>query len=413
MLKGLRGIAMIQKFAGQFVKQWTFVLALTLSSASAALPVFSPLVLEVDGQFEVNPTFKTHARDIVNLAGLSYQVANEFDNTGQILTDQDHVLYQPFTSQGWQITPFTGKTGYSHDDVPGIIAYHSSYHILVVALHGSRNQADWMTNFDAFKVGNETHHLGIEGKLHRGFAVKTSQFKKDLLEKIENLLQSMTLEERETLAVFVTGHSQGAALAHLAGVTIVQFFKNYLKNDLGDEFDNSYQNKVQLYRLSAPRVLGDQEAYDDTTRLIGKHNDIRHNVQGDPVPSAVLGDSGRNVLGGIHSTLAAKVAGYKSSGYLAMQLALPTVLGNIASHTGYLIQNLYDKKKLLAGVLGALHLGSPQEDANKLGFAPDLIDLNTGKLLSQGQKYSEKVTSPRSKHLTRSLLNGVKSIFGF
>ena len=247
------------------------------------------------------------------------------------------------------------------------------------------------------KAGQNVHGLDIPGKLHRGFSIKTAQYRGSLLGKLNHILNNLSSDDRRNIQIFVTGHSQGAALAHLAGVVVAQHLGTVFPG-----YDNKQMNQVQIFRISAPRVIGNRESYDYTTRVLGKHNDIRQNVQGDPVPNTPAGSSagtaatflsgalGGGGMGGLFMRAVAPIvtdpfSDYLSTGYLAYQLAHDTIIRNISNSGDSGLYNIF----------ASLHLGStrvrPGEGAF---FDPKIVDLDTPRLLLQGKVHQENRFSP-------------------
>lgn len=336
---------------------------------------FPPLV-ELNG-FVINPVFQNNKRQIVHFDNLVYLVTRSWEENHRIPEDVVDPLFEEDRKKGWEIYPFIGKTGGTYPDVPGVVAYHRADALLVVALRGSQNNADWISNMDSIKADQKIHKLNIPGTLHRGFAIKVQQLQESLFAKIHGILTTLSADERERVSYFVSGHSKGAALAHLTGVVLAEELKQYY----GSSYDNTYSNKVQVFRLSSPRTVGNKEAYHYTTGVLGKHNDIHQYVQGDPVTVLPPGHIVESVVSHYAGDKFADLfAGFEDTGYLALQYAYPTMkenLNNTPKKSG--IKGFFSG---IVNLFGTVHYGSNRN--GKAVFEPSLVEMETSDLVRRG-----------------------------
>lgn len=284
------------------------------TSASEESAVHMPLVTDLGGgKFTVNPKANDLRQDMVNMSKLAFLMRKKDPTVPK--------LVKLFEDGGWEITPFKGKTGLNNsmDDEPGFVAYRKKDNTMIVTLRGSDSStqnpntpkadhvimefykkaaskvvksADWEVNFDAGMV--ETPH----GKMHRGFYNKAKAAHVSLMQIVARYIKKLSPKERESLQIFFTGHSQGAALAPVVAESVARELKS--KELLGPTFDNTKSNTIQVYVFSAPRSHGDQKALDHLYAVIGKHNIIRQNVVGmtanDPVTVIVPGKTATALL---------------------------------------------------------------------------------------------------------------------
>ena len=184
-------------------------------------------------------------------------------------------------------------------DIPGIISFDSENSVITVTIRGSIGTLacapDWITNAYSNPIdGSSVIHASFKGKVHGGFGIKLSLFKRSLSKALQKIIGGLNADQKENLRIVVTGHSQGGGLALLTGAWIASELKLQrgifgLPVEFILPFD---RNRVQLYRFSSPRSLADSAAFWHTNRLVGFENDIRHNASTDVVPSLPSKQSG-------------------------------------------------------------------------------------------------------------------------
>jgi hypothetical protein len=205
-------------------------------------------------------------------------------------------------------TPISGKTGkYKSntseqssldkdnfiEDIRGFTFYLPEKNTIVVALHGSRDQYDWLTNLDASLVDESDSGLKFNAnlsnvKVHRGFGRAVESLSQSLEKSIKDVLAEIKEESGQEAVerfkkegkILFTGHSQGAAVAALASI---YYTDKHAKDLFGPDYDNSKQNQIQTYVFSMPRVFAQKDCQ-AVNNFYGKHNIIRQNVWGDLVP---------------------------------------------------------------------------------------------------------------------------------
>lgn len=355
---------------------------------------FASLVNFQNGIPILNPIFKENLDFIIQSNLLSYQVGNIFANTKKIPLESDPI-YALFHDNGWITRPFEGVTGHDHPDLPGVFLYNIHRNVLIIAFHGTITAHDWITNHATDKVDQELHGLPVKGFLHRGYAKKVKKFEKQFFEVFDELYHSMSSENKSQLIIFLTGHSQGAALALLAGITLI----HRLTQDsyFGRNYSNSIQNRVQFYRLSAPRTSGDKKAHDSTSQYIGELNDIRHNVFYDPIANFPLGLLSDRLFWPTRffTNLFSNRVGYRSNGVLAIQKSsgnlwksLRKDLSEAKEHPKRTFFLIF--MKALKDSLGALHFCSMRytEQGCEPVFDGELVVRDLESALVLGKQYS-------------------------
>lgn len=357
---------------------------------------FKPLRSLDQYGFDLNPIFESNMHRIARVADLSYEVIKYFSKTKRIPSGRGDVAFSAFYKKedqpnDWDISVLSGKTGQYFNDAPGVLVFNRKKSILIIGLHGTANLKDWISNFDFIKATNKEHQLEIPGALHRGFSIKVSQFRKSLKKEMAKIWTALSKEERSNLIVFITGHSQGGALAHLTGELMVKFFEN----QYGEEFKNTIYNKVQLFRLSSPRTTGDDISSYYLESRIGRQNDISQYVGGDVVTTTGPGHTVHLFV----KHLSESFSGYNTNGSQARQLTLPT-MNKSASESAYGWNNpiLAGKKALMS-----IHLAGDKK--------ANLVNTDTANQLSQGL-YFESKPSLWSR-FTSSVKSVVTQLFGF
>lgn len=180
----------------------------------------------------------------------------------------------------WRFKLFLGVAGsysdFADHDIRGVVAYKKSDPSKpVIAFHGSRDEKDWVANFDSLlvKCGNIKDPEFMpkapkDWEIHKGFGYIISKaFHSTAEHSLENTLQTICKDQKLQSVIF-TGHSQGAGLGALAAsyAPYSTLFKNV---------------DVSSYVFSMPRFCSAQTAQQINTEMASQI--IRQNVDFDPV----------------------------------------------------------------------------------------------------------------------------------
>lgn len=204
---------------------------------------------------------------------------------------------------GWEWKVIEGKTGYKSitgsdrayvPDDRGFVAYQKSTNTIIVVYHGSRNEKDWDTNFDGQAVTALDVGLKLPDNplLHRGFGHAVASCEQQVKDAIRDFVREHEEENkgnRKDLNIYVTGHSQGAAVA---SISFMDLAINLGKELFGEGYKNAEKNNFKGIFFSAPRSFARRfgEVYNKSLALlneeVGADNMMRQNVYGDPVPHA-------------------------------------------------------------------------------------------------------------------------------
>lgn len=294
---------------------------ISLSAKMPAVLVHSETKIEADESFEqLTPT-------LITMNKLAYAIGKRGTRDGaydELINDLENNLQQ----QGWDIRRFEGKTGKGNrkDDIPGFVAYNKATNQMTVILRGSQTRddddgsPDWEVNFDAKHMP-----FAYGGTVHRGFYNRMLSIMPNIERIMLDLIGGMSVAEKETLTITVSGHSQGGGLASIALPLITETLK--ANEALGKNFSNARDNVVRGYLLSSPRVFSGDDALDFVNESVGQHNIIRQQVVGtfigDPVPLATPGRTMTaliSLIPFVGDSLAERYGGStgnKSLGYLA------------------------------------------------------------------------------------------------
>jgi len=348
-------------------------------------------------------------------------------------------LFDRFYNDGWDIETFKGFSGKDNraQDTPGFVAFHKQDNIIVIVLRGSQTKAsetksaDWEVNLDSKMIPGENTN---GGKFHRGFWLRTEAMINNIMDVVYDFFKQVAPKDRSTLRIFVTGHSQGAAIATLVSAFLCE---ELATNDfMGPSFDNKKSNNVIAYVLSAPRI-GDDEAVAWIHSIVGKENVIRQNVESngpinDPVPYGLGGKTTTEVMKKIPlvgGELAKMYGNGASSGYLAADIAQDTLKrALLALKNGGLKLNIEGSsftERLLNGaksiaksafdsgkiVIAALHYGGESDVEDGLFFKASLVksapDIAT--LLSQGVQMKEERRAAKGDAGGDSVINAANN----
>ncbi|MBT4879875.1 MAG: lipase family protein [Alphaproteobacteria bacterium] len=349
--------------------------------------------------------------------------------------------------EGWEQRVFHGKSGGVFADTPGMVLYNEAKGIVQVVFRGSASFSDWITNFNILK-GNVPEFGSEKAQYHSGFAHKYLQSRESLHSVLDGFLEELSPEQKNHLSFIVTGHSLGGGLAQAA---ILDLAQNYGKKVFGPNFNNLQDPHFFGVALSAPRTLGNDEAYDYFGRVVGHDNVIRYSDANDPVTNAVPGKTIGGFIRGIPLVgeyLADNFAGYRSTGTLAHQSTGRSIWEGFKAGVRGVRRNLAEGNILgafslgvqtvVTGLVGPLHFGSVAEDTGG-AFDPQIVstDLNEGlrkglvhtkakeakelaaKELAAKEAAKEKAPTKESlastafngaKTISSSVLNGVKSV---
>lgn len=294
----------------------------------------------------VNPSFTSSSKHLSDLVSYSYDLGKAVTTSNYKPGMPDHLR-----DAGWQnAKTFSAvRGGYFTDPNAGFVSYNPNSKTIAVLWHGSINGADWLTNATALKASTNQYALSVNGMVHSGFAQKYTSGREAMLSAVRSVLENLNTDEAEDLQVFVSGHSQGGAMATLATADLVELMKEFY----GQDYNNAKSNRVQAWLLSAARTF-DKTAAKEFEALVGKHNVIRQSTLHDPVPNIALGDTGHAVFSMIPfvgTIIANSIAGYASVGNLALENTGPTLYAALKMHAF----NVFERIK--AGDVGALSIG--------------------------------------------------------
>ena len=331
--------------------------------------------------------------------------------------------FQSLENQGWEFTVFEGETGSLEKetvkDDRGFVAYHAESNKFAVIFHGSRCGKDWDANFDSSKVEDRSIGLNLNGaKLHRGFGHAVASSIKgytDILRRYKDKITSKT-------EIFVSGHSQGAAVAQVA---LAELTNNFGKEVYGSNFDNKVRNNFKGFVLSAPRTFA-KESCGIIEDIVGKDNIIRQNVWGDLVPQTGfkrVNGFVKSVINGIDATsqfidtwitkkynplraithgfakgsLAKHIedsTGYRTVGHLALDYS-----SDVMERKGWddvkQAWNKGDYVGILKTLAAPMHYGSTSRGG--CAFDPDMVGKDTNAMLNQGSSWTKTKKAHKQK----------------
>jgi len=145
--------------------------------------------------------------------------------------------------------------------------------IITIAFRGTEDLYDWSNKLNAFLVS--ASKFGIKGKVHSGFKKRYKEILPALEQALDKALNSITSKEFKNIHFELTDHSQGAALATIAGVDIYNRLKETGLKISGDRF--------VMMLISSPRLF-DATAAAETEELIGVNRIFKFSMEGDIVP---------------------------------------------------------------------------------------------------------------------------------
>ena len=285
---------------------------------------------------------------------------------------------------------FSAITGFDTPDANfGYLAYNESADILVVVFRGTQTSADWKTNAAA-RANAEGIHSGFAHKFDSGWPIMSKA--------IVDFYNSLPAEKKANLQIILTGHSQGAALAQIAGLRLGELFK---KNGL----DNLSTNQILVYAVSAPRAFQDN-VFQKFNAAIGEPNAMRHNVKHDVVGNVGPGDWFGAIADRWAPASAQPYVHYKDIGHLAMQDTQETLAKGWANTQEELArrrregENMMKRMKSMAELVVApveyAHMGriGKPRGAPDVGFDPRMLETDFERMLRDGQAHMDAKRKP-------------------
>lgn len=240
-----------------------------------------PLIQSSNGNFTFAEKFLRIWHDVKILNDISYKIIEDTNNphNQQTIPHWDNLKVFHGTSGNVYIA------GGFFDDVPGLIRYNRTENIIAIIFHGSSNCADWLTNFICTPRKAQEIGLNFEGTYHKGFLCKYKDCKENLEYALSSIMDALPIDVQSQLQFIVSGHSQGAALAHIASIDLTQ---NFLKTRFSN-FENKNNNKLYGFYLAYLPWREDNITRTFCETTIGGNNILWHTVEYDPVSRAGIG----------------------------------------------------------------------------------------------------------------------------
>lgn len=251
-----------------------------------------------------------------NEAFLAYRQINMLDNNGRV------PLVRPGKEEGdWLsersigdltceselMDPAKESDGYQ-DVSPGMVSlcynFESGQSLIMVAFHGTRSgeilggNYGWSTNFDDATI--ET--VGVNGRLmhfHGGFFKKYESIKNNLYVLVEKHLRTAKNYGLNP-QIFVTGHSQGGAMATLATFDLARQYNpntGLFDGKFKDNRLNARTNFVLGYLIGPGVVSKDNATLAEINATVGKANMVSHFGKDDIVPKLRPGSKSQSLKG--------------------------------------------------------------------------------------------------------------------
>ncbi len=240
------------------------------------------------GSGTIFPQFLDFIKQIAQAAGLnSYQLLG----TNKVYQHPQYTLPLDLKEENFALV--SGRTGMGDvEDIPVVMHYSERTNSIIIAAHGTLSTADWFTNVkNAYStaMGTRLPPVFIEGrhgtiKAPLGFVEKVNTFYPELEGKLFGLLKSVPEDKRSSLIIYVTGHSQGAALAILTALKVIESLEANPGIIDKTSFSNQESNLVQVYRLSSPRIAFGEDSQTAIHTMLGHYNNLRHNHDADLIP---------------------------------------------------------------------------------------------------------------------------------
>ena len=239
---------------------------------------FQPMIQEGATGYVPSAHFTELANQLAIINQLTYARGQSY-RYGHELTYTDSLA-------GWTFRNIGAVRGYvAGDPNAGVVGYHKALNTIVVALHGSINTADWITNFgseavrfDAMRAPDGTA-LALVGRAHGGFLHKYLSCRTQIMNEVDKVLAALTPEEKGHAKFYVTGHSQAAGLGQILFGDLCQHLRKHFP-----DFNNAKENRVHAWLLSSPVAL-DATAKAFVEGIGGRLNIVVQNTWLDPVPN--------------------------------------------------------------------------------------------------------------------------------
>lgn len=227
----------------------------------------------------INPTdkFLRIYNDIGVLNHISYEIAKRGIHSRNI---------QQMSDAWGELTVFDGTTGNITTNIAvakdtiGLVRYNRRENAITIVFHGSRNFQDWLTNFNPIPMKARDVPLNFDGTYHEGFLFKYKSCKENLERILSSIVDTLPTNVQSELQFIVSGHSQGAALAHIASIDLTQ---DFLKRKFGPNFDNKERNKLYGWYLSYLPFGSDDTARNFCETAVGGNNILWHTILYDPI----------------------------------------------------------------------------------------------------------------------------------
>lgn len=228
-------------------------------------------------------------KELVQLNEDAYNFINEIQPSDRLVTNESFYKQGLFSDPSWKYLPLTYglEADNSIDTQPAIIFYNESANEIRIVFHGTRSgrlQFDltatqgWSTNIEdspeylQFLQGERAPSYLVHGGIKRKF----DSFKDELYQKLDAFLKNDRSQNPASKPhipkIYLTGHSQGGAMANLASL----YIDNYVKSSLNAKFDNTKANAIFIYALSPGVVCADKTTKELFTKTLGPQNFLQH-----------------------------------------------------------------------------------------------------------------------------------------
>lgn len=255
----------------------------------------------------LNPKTQKTLKELVLLNREAYDFINEIDPEGGRLSEDPDFHKREgshMKSKAWAVIPIASgiESDGSIDKQPAIVFYNKEKNEIRIVFHGTRSgdvgiisdhSGGWATNLDAkpqtlilpepISAGENRYSI------HRGFKKKFDSFKKEMFSALDSVIFSSERlsSEQKMPKIYITGHSQGGAMATLAAIQL----DSYMKMRYNSAFDNAKQNAISVYALSPAVLCANPECRSSIEKTLGAHNIIQNYDESDLVPRLAPSDS--------------------------------------------------------------------------------------------------------------------------